>query len=735
MPLLYIFDSLLNSYSIVLFSKNRWLGLILLLATLNTPLIGICGIIGTLIAIITVRLLKFTSWQDSSGYYSFNSLLVSLGVAYFYPVASNNFLFFFITLTLCSLITALLWVALNALFRSHIGLPSLSLAFVIIMSFVCFVYNRITGLPLSIFHHDLLFTLNSQLSILNYVSIYLYSMGSIFFQPNLFSGLLVAIVVFLYSRIAFLLSIIGFAVGYAFLSMNTTFSSADIMLAGFNIVLTAIVIGGVFFVPSITSFIIAAIASLSGALIGIAIQSALYSFAIPPLAIPFNFTVLVLLYAFKMRLKNSNPYLIDFYANSPEANLEYYHSNIIRFYEQGLPQFFLPFNGEWTVTQGQDSEHTHKLQWAQAWDFEILDENGSKCRGEQLSGEPAATALKDYYCFDKPVIAPASGTVVRVVDGIPDNPINQMNLRENWGNLVIIQHSYQASLFGIFSLLCHLKQGSIQVTEGQYVRAGEILARCGNSGRSPVPHLHFHLQGTAEPGSPTIPANLVNYIIKNKTPPTFVYSGIPFENDRVVALQPELKLQDLLHFKVDDNYNFRVETQCLASLQGTSTSDETWDVKVDFWGNLSILSKVRNKHACSLQFSIYNGIFNALNFNGNFNTALRAFALCLPRFPYTESREYCWKDNPPLGLVLSPLLRLIADFFSFIARPLTLTSEHTARYENPTTIVISGKLNLNFIKYKIATWETKCIFSTDDGITEFEVTGPRTVKLKACRTE
>jgi urea transporter len=724
-PVLAIADAFFNSYSIILFSNNRWLGVLLLLATLNSPFIGISGAIGVIVAIISIRVLKFTTWIDPSGYYSFNSLLVSLGVAYFYPTpCCNNYLFFFTVLFLCSIITAVLSVALHQFFQNYLGLPSLSIAFVIIMGFVCFVYNRLTGTPLSVIPHRLIF--DWSLPISGWLNLYLKSIGSIFFQPNLLGGLLVGLAILLHSRISFLLSLIGFAVGYSFLTMSSTFGELEIMLSGFNIVLTTVVIGGVFLVPSISSFVIAIFSSLSGALIGIAIQSAFYGFGIPPLAIPFNFTVLVILYAFKLRLKNSNPYIIDFYASSPEENLEYYYSRISRFYEIGIPQFFLPFYGEWTVTQGHNSEPTHKLRWAEAWDFEILNEDGSKFKGTGANS-------KDFYCFDKPIVSPANGTVVRVVDGIADNPIGQLNPRENWGNLVVIQHSG-----GIFSLVCHLKNGSIEVSEGQYVKAGDKLATCGNSGRSPYPHLHFHLQGTSEPGSPTIKATLVNYIVKNPAlcgaPPAFIHSGIPQKGEKIVSLHPELRLQDMLNFKVNDKYTFKVITSSGGETSSGMTFEENWDIKVDFWGNLSIISD----RATSIDFSIYNGIFNVLEVKGKSDTALHYFALSLSRFPYVEEevraqKEYSWTDQPPLSLVLPSSLKSLVDFFSFIGRPARLLCNYKAHSNNNSSFDITGKANLKLFGYKSLVWDTHCIFDADNGIVGIEVKGPGNFEIKVVK--
>jgi murein DD-endopeptidase MepM/ murein hydrolase activator NlpD len=47
---------------------------------------------------------------------------------------------------------------------------------------------------------------------------------------------------------------------------------------------------------------------------------------------------------------------------------------------------------------------------------------------------------------------------------------------------------------GVYAVLAHLQRGSVSVSPGQRVRRGEVIGRCGNSGNSTEPHLHFQLQ-------------------------------------------------------------------------------------------------------------------------------------------------------------------------------------------------------------------------------------------------
>lgn len=52
---------------------------------------------------------------------------------------------------------------------------------------------------------------------------------------------------------------------------------------------------------------------------------------------------------------------------------------------------------------------------------------------------------------------------------------------------------------GTYAAYAHLQRGSLTVREGDRVRAGQPIARCGNSGNSSEPHLHFQLMDGPDP--------------------------------------------------------------------------------------------------------------------------------------------------------------------------------------------------------------------------------------------
>ena len=85
------------------------------------------------------------------------------------------------------------------------------------------------------------------------------------------------------------------------------------------------------------------------------------------------------------------------------------------------------------------------------------------------------------------VVATHGGTVVKAGgNGAGDGPA--------YGNAVVIKHTN-----GKFSQYAHLSK--VNVTVGNSVKAGETIARSGNTGNSSGPHLHFEIRTTPNYGS------------------------------------------------------------------------------------------------------------------------------------------------------------------------------------------------------------------------------------------
>jgi len=156
--------------------------------------------------------------------------------------------------------------------------------------------------------------------------------------------------------------------------------------------------------------------------------------------------------------------------------------------EKHQTQLSLPLKGSWLVFWGGDTrelnQHHDVPNQRFALDLLGVGEGGKTQQGEGSRNE-------DFYAFGREVLAPADGTVIEVIDGVRDNTPGSMNPYSALGNCVTIQHRE-----GEVSVLAHLKRGSIVVKVGDKVKRGQLLGKCGNSGNSSEPHLHYHVQNS-----------------------------------------------------------------------------------------------------------------------------------------------------------------------------------------------------------------------------------------------
>ena len=186
----------------------------------------------------------------------------------------------------------------------------------------------------------------------------------------------------------------------------------------------------------------------------------------------------------------------------------------------------LPFDGEWHVVWGgHDIEQNyHAAVPGQRFAYDILRVvDGSTHRGD-------GKALEDYYCWNEKILAPAAGTVLEVVGDLPDQAIGTRNPDAPAGNHVMLDLGD-----GEYALLAHLRQGSVVVEAGQQVAAGDELGRCGNSGNTSEPHLHFHLQDAPVFGEGDgLPAFFEHYTADGKP----VARGEPVQGQTVAPAAP-----------------------------------------------------------------------------------------------------------------------------------------------------------------------------------------------------
>ncbi len=697
-----------HSYATIMFSDDLWLGLALFALTLVSPIVGLAGLLGLLVALAVTRLTGFEDWHSGSGVLAFNSLLISLTLGYYYPLSGvqQHPLAFASLIVIASLATLLLYVVLNYITTNALKLPSMSLAFSIMATLIWYYLVRSGNFNGEGFMKPLLFDLKVGLPW--FWKEYFLSMGSIMFVPDIAVGIGVALILFLITRIGFLLSLLGWAICWWLLGFASIGTTYGMFFPGFNLILISISVGSVYLIPGKSAYLMAALATVFGFGIAFAL-SGKYFYAdympgrgtylmVPMFAFPFNLVVLTTIFALRQRVEHRTPVLNEVGILHPEKALDAYMSRYKRFSSTGIPQLQLPVTGQWIITQGHNGAHTHQKEWANAWDFEIEDLSGKK-----YSDDPAS--LKDHYAFSKPVHAAAAGYVAKVVNGIADNPIGITNTQDNWGNYVSIYH-----MAGYYTLYAHLKEGSIKFSEGDYVKQGEKIGQVGNSGRSPLPHLHFQAQSGAEAGTKSLYCHLLNYKVHSADDAQgFIGSGIPKEGEQISPLIAEKELANLLQLGYHQKQSYQVQS-------GGASHTENWDVELDLLG----IHRLHSDRGGSLEFSIFNGIYNSLNLTSRRLSALSAFAIGASRIPWAEKTELAWEDEPSLSVVMNGFWKNVTLLLIPWFQPIRVKT--TSRLtQQDKDLIQTSETTLKVLGITVRTNHSRITMSRRDGLKSIEL--------------
>lgn len=689
----FFWQSISNSYTQIFFSKDKVFGFILIAVSLFDLSAGISGLLAVVSANSFAFLIGLNRQKVINGLYGFNALLTGLGLGVAFQINAA----FIVVIVFSALLSLLVSVLLDGWLYKY-GLPYLSLPFLVAIWVVILSTRQFTQLEISergIYVLNEMYLLGGLPMVKLYlwfdtlvlpipVKTYLLSLGAIFFQYHLFVGLLIATGLIIWSRIAFIYSLIGFLAAWFFYGFTgVQMSEIGYSYIGFNYILTAIGIGTFFVVPSVFSLFWVII---SVPLLAFFISSGSYmlaSYQLSVYSLPFNVVMLLLLYIFRVRERFHNkPGLVLVQQSSPENNLYSHVVNLHRLAHLGKFPVHLPFFGTWKVTQGINGSHTHQEAWKYAWDFEMTDEDGKTYTNDGNKPE-------DYYCFGKPIVAPADGYITVVEDGVSDNNIGDMNLNNNWGNSVVIHHAE-----AFFSQMSHLGKGSILVKKGQYVRKGEQIASCGNSGRSPFPHLHFQFQTAGTIGASTLDYPFTAYL-KQADEKLFFAAAQPQNNDLVSNNQIVELLDEALHFVPGQIVRFKQED----SLEPVETA---WKVETDIYNNSYFLCQQTHAKAW---FVRQPDLFYFTHFEGTKDCLLYDFYLAAYQLITGFSPGLVMCEAVTNALYPKPAMRLfqdfIAPFYMFLSIEYTLVQK---KYFNNLT---SSKILLQSqVSFKVLGKET-----------------------------
>jgi urea transporter len=709
-------EGVLFSYSQVFFSRHKTFALLLILVTFFDWISGLSGLVAVVTANLAAIIMGFHRNSMSQGFYGFNSLLVGLGMGLFYQPGIE----FFTVLVFASLFTFFLTIWLQGFFWKY-GLPYLSWPFLFGIWLVSLASKEFSALAVSdrgifllneIYRYGGMTMVNlyywvNDLPIHISITTYFRSLAAIFFQYNLLAGVLVAFGLVVFSRISFLLSLTGFFAAWFFYSViGADITQLSYSYIGFNYILSAIAIGGFLIVPSRWSFlwmllltpVLAFVISSTGIFFDLV--------GLPIYSLAFNIVGLLFLYVLKLRERNFyRPELVVVQRFSPEENLYSQQNYKSRFDISAIVNINLPFLDEWTVTQAHNGEHTHSDDYRHAWDFEVMDEGGKNYSGY-------GAEVGDFYAFKKPVLAPADGLILEIRDGIPDNPVGEMNLGNNWGNTIIIKHAEN-----VYSKLSHLKQGSIKTFKGAYVKQGEVLAYCGNSGRSPVPHIHFQLQADPFIGSKTIDFPIANYLLKTKTGFELKTYDRPAKDQIITNIVKNDGLYKAFSFIPGQTISFEVKSN------NEEVKRIDWEVKSDMYNYTWLECRETDSKA---YFHNDGHLFYFTHFEGDKNCFLYYFYLGAYRIVLGFYNKLEVADSYPINAFRGGAVKFFQDFvapFKLFMQG-TFSLKYLKMEDNFTSscIEMASKASLIAFDRKMDEIDFSMVI-TDGRITDFRVKG------------
>ncbi len=639
---------LINSYAQIFFSQDKWFAIVLLVLSMLDLRLGLGGLTAVLLTNLIAHLLGFAKEKIESGFYGFNAIFIGISLVYKFHLNSSFLVLFFFSVLLGFMLTILF----ETLFAKY-KVPILTLPFVLTLFVVDLSFHTFTNVQAIVPFERFTIVLAEQMKVPWYNAVhffdniqlppllyyYLKTIASIFFSNSLLVGALVVIALLFHSRIKSTVAFLGFV--FAFVTskmMGVDIQHLTQNLAGVNYIFWGMALGSFFIIPNIYSYLLAV--GLTPVLFLIYTGTETLISGIGLSSYTLSFSILAILILLILRQRSLSRFFVFPYIQyyNPEKTV-YKNVNYMQRFGQGtLFKFQLPFLDKWTVSQGYDGGITHLGAWGKALDFVIQDEDGKSCFGK-------CSQKEDFYSYNKPVLAPAEGYVYMISNITEDNEINDVDTQKNWGNTIIINH-----LNGLFTQLSHLKKDSFKVRIGDFVTKGTIVAACGNSGRSPQPHIHFQVQLSPEIGAATYPYSLGYFFEQSENGPVLHMGKTPQENSVVYNVPSS----DLL-FNAFDLKPGRV------LYVKYNNEDFVWPVATDAYNKTYIYCK---KSKSTVYFENDGTMFYFTDFEGKKSSPLYLFYKTCFKLLLSNEKGIPIQDSIPLTQEHPIGTRWIQDFLA-----------------------------------------------------------------------
>ena len=291
-------DSMLRGIGQVMLQNSSYAGLIFLIGVFyNSTLFGLAVLVGTAASTATARLLAASPAMVRDGLFGFNGALVAIALTYF--LQPNGLTWAYVVLAAAG--STILMAAMLRLLEVW-KLPTLTAPFVLTsLGFVlaCARFGRLhsthelptAGLPKAA-------TVEGVVTAVTLLEGLFNGIAQVFFQGNWVTGIFFAVGLLISSRPACLAALLGSMTGLVVAwGMGAAEPAIRSGAFGFNCVLTAIALGGMFSILDKVSVAYTLLATVITAVAFAAVSAALEPLGMPALTLPFVLVVWVFVLA------------------------------------------------------------------------------------------------------------------------------------------------------------------------------------------------------------------------------------------------------------------------------------------------------------------------------------------------------------------------------------------------------------------------------------------------------
>jgi len=244
----------------------------------------------------------------------------------------------------------------------------------------------------------------------------------------------------------------------------------------------------------------------------------------------------------------------------------------------------------------------------------------------------------------------------------------------------------------LFAKLSHLKYHSVEVKAGDQVKKGQMLARCGNTGRSPYPHLHFQFQVTPYIGSVTLDYPFGNYLLKEEKGYALKNFDFPLKDQVVVNPAKNEMLAKALHFIPGQRLKVDVEVESKKEKWKKQSGTFSWKVLTDIY-NTTYIQCEKDESAAYLHNNAEMHYFT--NYVGKKNTGLYWFFIALFKVPLGFLPGSNVTDTIPLNMMFGGIVKFLQDFIA--PAFLFLKTDYEMTLKEAGDILSSGDLEMEAV--------------------------------------